>query len=129
MRRLLGALASMAAAVALASAGCEALVPKDLPAFACTPGDPSACPLGQLCGPSGLCAAPCPETPCSADLVCDPSSHVCLPAVDVPETGSEAGLTDSTLNDTGTDTTVRDTNNDTTCAAISGRPARPTRTA
>ncbi len=84
-------------AAMLGAAGCEVLVPKDLPAFSCAPGAAKACPGGQICSPAGVCVPSCPETPCGIDLACDELSHLCVPKVDVPDAATEDGGTDSTV--------------------------------
>jgi hypothetical protein len=98
MRRFVASLALAGIAILASAAGCELIVPKDLPAFTCAPGAANACFSGQVCSPAGVCVASCPQTACGADLVCDTISHLCVPKVDVPEAGeNDAGDLDSTL--------------------------------
>ncbi len=98
MRRFIASIALAGVLGMLGAAGCEALVPKDLPSFACAPGGINECPGGQICSPAGVCVGSCPQTPCGADLVCDTISHICVPTVDVPEAGpSESGVEDGTI--------------------------------
>jgi hypothetical protein len=99
-----------AVAVALAS-GCEVIVGHDLPAFECTPGDPTACIPGKVCSPAGVCVASCPNTPCENGTVCNTGAHFCVP-VDQLEGGPDD---DGTLPDDRTidDRTVSDSPADT----------------
>ncbi len=97
MGRLVGLLIFAAILVALASAGCEALVGSDLPAFACTPGATAACPNGEVCSPSGVCVSACPEAPCPSGRTCNPESRLCVPTVEVPEAGGDVEWTDTTV--------------------------------
>ncbi len=95
--RTFGALAALAAGALLGAAGCEALVPSDLPAFSCTPGAAGACPSRQVCSPAGVCVNACPQTPCTGDLVCDPTAHICVPSTDLPDGGGDPDGGDATL--------------------------------
>ena len=91
MRKVVKGALIAAAAAFLASAGCEVIVGDALPAYTCQIGDPTACPPGQSCTNAGVCAAPCPATPCPADLVCDTANQTCVAPV-----GPDGGLPDQT---------------------------------
>jgi hypothetical protein len=98
MRRFVASLALSSMVILLGAAGCELIVPKDLPAFSCAPGAANACPSGEICSPAGVCVSSCPQTRCGADLVCDTISHLCVPKIDLPESGpTDDGGTDSTV--------------------------------
>jgi hypothetical protein len=91
---------AFAAAVGLAAAtGCEVIVGRDLPAFACTPGDPGACPPTQVCSSAGVCVASCPETPCEPGTVCNENAHFCVPNGQLPEGGDEDTIEDGQIVD------------------------------
>jgi len=99
MRGFVASLALWGMVIMLGAAGCELIVPKDLPAFSCAPGAANACPGGQICSPAGVCVASCPQTACGADLVCDTISHLCVPKIDLPESGpgDDGGGSDGTI--------------------------------
>jgi hypothetical protein len=115
--------AATAGAAALALAGCEVIVGRDLPAFACTPGDETACAVGQVCSPAGVCVASCPATPCEQGTVCETATHLCVPTGGLPEGGREGGASDGPSpgdSPGGRDALVGDANVDNTTDSPSG---------
>jgi hypothetical protein len=82
-RRTLSALPFLLVVMGGGAAGCEALVPNDVPSFSCAPGD-GACPQDQVCfiGTSSCVdrQSICGLLHCPDGATCDPNNGLCVTA-------------------------------------------------
>jgi len=88
------ALASALMAVLAASGGCEVMVGRDVPAFACDQG-PDVCPDNEVCDVSThQCVVRCDLIGCKDGLQCDPGTHLCTTGVVASDGGDGATKAD-----------------------------------
>jgi hypothetical protein len=99
----MAALASALTAVLAASGGCEVMVGRDVPAFACDEG-PDVCPDNEVCDVSAhQCVVRCELIGCKDGLTCDPTTHLCTSDAVSSDGGGDVTRVDSSDGSSGID--------------------------